>query len=264
MNIHQNLLGFTIAISLVASADQVQSKENDPAFIIIGPAVTNEYMGSDDYSVVPLIVANLEMDNLKIEFEGLTFRAALAEYKNWTYGLTAEYDFGRDNDIENAIVARMTEIDGVINTGLYATYKVDSWLQQSDEFEFRVAGFIDAGDTHEGMYTKMSMAYSLPMISAWRIQIELETTYANEDYMDTYFGVDRQDSLLSGLTTYNAGSSFRDVTLSTNIGLFSSPKWGVFMKLSATKLLGNAKDSPIVNVGSSSQYLAGIGAYYKF
>ena len=98
----------------------------------------------------------------------------------------------------------------------------------------------------------------------WRFEIELETTYANADYQNTYFGVSRADAITSGLPQYTAGSSFRDVTLNANIGLFTSPKWGVFARLGFSKLLNDAADSPVTDHGDTAQYFAGVGLFYRF
>jgi MipA family protein len=98
----------------------------------------------------------------------------------------------------------------------------------------------------------------------WRVDFELETTYADENYMNTYFGSSRFDSTRSGLPYYQAGASLRDVTFSTNIGLFFNPSWGVFMRLSTSQLLGDAENSPIVDAGSRNQHFAGLGVFYRF
>ncbi|TDF38234.1 MipA/OmpV family protein [Alteromonadaceae bacterium M269] len=264
MNISQKFLCIPIFLLFFCTFSVNSEEQQDSSFIIVGAALNNEYRGSDDYSVVPFIVSNFSVGSVGVELEGLTFRAQLFDYSNWEFGFTAEYDFGRDEDVDNEVVASLREIDSTINTGAYAFYQDNSVFKQGDEFEFRLSALVDSGDAHEGAYATLGAAYTLPMKSQWRIQFELETTYANDDYIDTYFGIDEENSLLSGLPIYDADSSFRDVTLSTSIGYFTKSNWGVFARLSASKLLGDAKDSPIVDIGSSNQYLFGIGAYYRF
>lgn len=253
-----------IAIAALPLTCYAQSEKQNSGFIIVGPAASPEYMGSDHYGVVPMIVSEFWLGSVDVEVEGLTTRAGLYKHHAWTFGLTAEFDFGRDEDIDNAIVASMTKIDPAVNAGLYAAYERDNFLQNDDSLEFRISGFADGGNTHEGAYTTLGLVYTLPMVIPWRFQFELETTYANRNYMNTYFGINHRDSTLSGLATYEAGSSLRDITFSTNIGLFFNPTYGVFMRLSAAKLLGDATDSPITNAGSSEQYFAGLAAYYRF
>ncbi|GLS24410.1 MipA/OmpV family protein [Marinibactrum halimedae] len=233
-------------------------------FLILGPALLPEYQGSEDSTVVPMVVSQFKILNQKIEIEGLTFRSPIYQESAWQFGATAELAFGRDSDIENAQVDTFEEIDFGINVGGYAAHQQNNVFFDGDNLEYQLALFGDASNVHDGFYATTSMIYTLPMMIPWRLEFELESSYANDNYMNTYFGVNPRDAFNSGYDQYTATASFKDITLNTNIGLFINPQWGAFLRLGATHLIGKAKDSPIVRNGSNNQYFVGMGIFYRF
>lgn len=237
--------------------------QDDPEFIILGPALSPEYHGSEDYETVPMLVSKFNLLGTQFEIEGLTARADLLEHNNWKIGVTTEFDFGRDGDVENASVAQMTEIDSALNLGAFLSKEIPNVYLEGDNLTFRVALFNDVSNTHEGRYSRLATAYELPLMLPFKVEFELETTYADADYMNTYFGVNAQDAASSGFYQYQADRSFRDVTFNTNIGVFTSPDWGGFLRLGVTKLLADAVDSPIVKAGDDIQYFVGLGVFYR-
>lgn len=234
------------------------------SFIILGPAATPEYMGSDDYGLVPMLVSAFEIKDVEFEIEGLTVQAALADWNSLKVGLTADVDPGRDSEVDNTMVAAMEEIDIALNLGAFVAYELPSQLLVGDNFEFKLSGYGDATSVHKGAFATLGAVYTLPLYIPWRFEFELETTFANGSYMDTYFGVDEADARASGLPVFKAGSSVRDISLTTNIAFFLSPQWGLFSRLSVGRLLGDAADSPVTSTGSATQYFAGIGLLYRF
>lgn len=240
------------------------ASNNKPEFIILGPASVPEYMGSEDYNLVPMIVSQFDAYGTHFEIEGLTARASLLKKSNWDSGITLNLDFGRDDTVKNAYVQQMANIDGALNVGVYVSHTNANAIFQDDEIELRTALFTDTSNTHSGMLGVATATYSFPLILPFKIDIEVEATYANSDYMNTYFGVNEEDALASGYSTYNASSGLRDISFNTNIGIFTSPKWGSFMRLGVTKFMSDAKDSPIVTAGESTQYFVGLGVFYRF
>jgi len=258
----------TLLASLMYGRD-IAATENDtsPAnngFIIIGPAITPEYSGSDDYTAVPMIVSQFRFGNIDIEVEGLDAQATLFHYKGWDIGVNTSIDTGRDDDVDNDIIALMNEIDTAVNIGIFLAYQRDSYFLHRDELAFTVNTYSDTSDTHNGTFITTALSYTLPLYIPWRFEFEVETTYISDSYADTYFGVSASDAISSRLSRYSPESGFRDVTLSTNIGLFFNPTWGIFARISASRLLGDAADSPIIDSGDKNQYFFGLGAYYRF
>lgn len=86
----------------------------------------------------------------------------------------------------------------------------------------------------------------------------LGTTYGSGSYMDAYYSVTPEDSLASGLNTYNAGAGFRDARGWVTAMFHLSPQWHVGAGVMYSGLFSEAGDSPIVSVrGSSNQWVIG-------
>ena len=238
--------------------------ENDLEFIIVGPALTPEFQGSEDYAAVPMVVSQFNAFGSRFEIEGLDFRGELYTESGWRAGVAASFAPGRDDEVENLYVRRMAEVDSAFLMGSFVAKDASNLIVDGDDFEFRTAILADVSGTHDGYYGTVTAAYALPLMLPFRVEFELETTYASRDYMDTYFGVNTLDAERSGFDFYEASSSLRDASLTANIGFFTSPTWGAFMRAGVSKMLGEASDSPIVESGSDIQYFVGLGVFYRF
>ena len=90
-------------------------------------------------------------------------------------------------------------------------------------------------------------------------------TFANRDYMQTYFGVTPAESALSGtLAAYSPGGGFKSFGGEFTARYEFAPQWAVRGEFIYDKLIGDAADSPIVQVGNSNQYTAKLGLTYTF
>ncbi len=159
----------------------------------------------------------------------------------------------------------MKEIDSSINFGGYFSHINKNLALDGDELELRVQTTFDASSVHKGSLTTFTSTYTFPLYIPWRFEIELESSFADENYMNSYFGVSQDDANASGLSEFSANSGFIDLTVNANIILFSSPTWGAYTRLSYSHLLNDAEKSPIVKqVGSSQQSQMGFGVFYRF
>ena len=83
--------------------------------------------------------------------------------------------------------------------------------------------------------------------------------------MSAFFGVTAAQALASGLTTFTATSGLKDISLAFGANYKVTDSWALVANAGYSKLLGDAKNSPIVSVqGSSSQFVGGIFAVYSF
>jgi outer membrane scaffolding protein for murein synthesis (MipA/OmpV family) len=91
--------------------------------------------------------------------------------------------------------------------------------------------------------------------------VELGTTLVDDDYMESFFSVDAQQSADSGLKRYNADAGIKDVNLSVSAGYPLTDRWRIAGMIEYKRLLGDAADSPIVD--DENQFTAGIGLTYR-
>ena len=112
---------------------------------------------------------------------------------------------------------------------------------------------------HDGALVELSAGSKLPFAKTL-IFIELGTTWASDNYMKSFFGIDSQQSASSGLERHRADAGIKDINISVSAGYPITNRWRIGMTMEYKKLLGDAADSPIVD--DKNQFVAGIGLSY--
>ena len=87
---------------------------------------------------------------------------------------------------------------------------------------------------------------------------------ASSDYLDTYLGVDAEQSAASGLREFDPDGGIKGVGLEAEARYALTPAWSVVANAGYERLVGDAADSPVTDVGSENQFTAGIGVTYRF
>jgi outer membrane scaffolding protein for murein synthesis (MipA/OmpV family) len=78
------------------------------------------------------------------------------------------------------------------------------------------------------------------------VSLSAGLTVANRDYQQAFFGVAPDEAARSGYRAYAAGGGLKDVHLGARWNWALAPSWIVTSGLRASRLLGSAKDSPLV------------------
>lgn len=267
---------FALVIVWALASPVIWAEETDHRFMIVGPALAPDYWGSDRYSTVPFLVSQFVLGGYATEIEGLSAKIQLVDYSNkepdkgagkrpgWTAGLAADLDTGRDVRQRNDPVSELDKISTAVSLGPYLGRESHGLIWPGDALDIRSTLVADVSDAYGGYFSNLAIAYALPLMIPWRFELELETTYADASYMNTYFGVTRNEAERSGLRQFQPGASFRDISFNTNTALFFSRKTGLLMRTGLTRLVGQAADSPITHSGSATQYFIGLGFYYRF
>ncbi len=209
-----------------------------------------DYEGSNDYSFGygPNISASWRDT---IFFKGKTLGANLIRQKKLKAGLLLSKSSGRNQD-SNDKLEGLGDVDGSVEAGGFMNYRMKP-------FRFRVEVRQDIGSGHEGALVIMSAGTKLP-IEKPLVSLELSTTWASDDYMASFFGIDAQQSLDSGLKRYHADAGIKDVKISLTSGYAITNRWRIGSAIEYKRLVGDAADSPIVD--DRNQFVAGISLSY--
>jgi outer membrane scaffolding protein for murein synthesis (MipA/OmpV family) len=78
------------------------------------------------------------------------------------------------------------------------------------------------------------------------VSLSAGLTAANRNYNTAYFGVSAENVLRSGNMAYNATGGLKDAHLGVRWNWTLSPSWMLTSNLQAKRLLGSAKNSPLV------------------
>ncbi len=237
-------------------------------FIGLGATVQPDYEGGDDYELGPAVFGNWTFDNGMFANLGGTNEAGPAARlhanlipsrwsENWKAGLLAQYRSGRKG-VDDDRVDDMENVEHTGEAGAFVGYHVGRW-------EFNLFGSADIGDVHNGVVADLQIAYDWPLSDRWTISLDGTASYASGNYMDTYFGVNREDSRRSGLDEYGTDGGIKDVGGGVAVHFTPWKRWGILAGLSYYRLVGDADDdSPVVDQGSENQLHGTLAVTYRF
>jgi outer membrane protein len=223
-----------------------------------GIGVAPDYEGSSDYEVVPIPAGSAKFDNgMFVKLLGLNLRANLVPSDFWRLGPVYNYRKERD-DVDDNRVDRMREVSDANELGIFGGIEWENWYVFLD-----LLG--DTGDAYDGWYSTLKGGYNWIIDNEWALSIGGHATYADDDYMQTYFGVNNRDSARSGLDKYDADSGIKDVGLDLGVNWAFASSWDLRGIASYSKLVGDADDdSPVVDQGSENQFFTGVLVLFKF
>lgn len=244
-------------------ARDTQAQKRDWDITIGGGGVLQpDYEGSDEYKVSPLPYVNIKYKDL-VFLRGPMLGANLLTMQGprpgdkLQIGPLIRYQMGREAD-DNDALRGLGDIDAGFELGGFITYGVGPW-------SVGVTAFQDISDTHDGLTVKLNGGYNHAFGPKLRGRVEVYTTWASDDYMQTFFGVSAAQSPLSGMRQYTPEAGFKDVGLSINMDYAFNQHWGLTGMLGYKQLLGDAADSPLVeDRGSASQLMSGLFLRYRF
>ncbi len=270
-NICRSLIIAAVFALLLVSAAQAQNGivniENVPNVFGIGIATYPDYMGSNDYAVGVAPFARLTYPKTQWYLRLLVadLQMNVINHPIFRLGPALNYRFGRDDDIDDRVVKHMREIDDTIEAGAFAGIELVDSTNPRQRFLAQVEFLSDVGNEYKGYNISLTASYWMPVAKMVDITIGAGTTYADENYMETYFGVDQNNSDRTGLPVFEADSGFRDVRVNPGVVVHLSYDWHVAAGVQYRRLLDDAEDSPIVDDrGSADQWIAGLGVAYSW
>jgi outer membrane protein len=147
------------------------------------------------------------------------------------------------------------DIDGTTRLGAFASYKL-GWLSADASVSS------DVGDNKQGTVAKLGLSANWSPSPRLRISAGPNMTWANGEYMQTFFGIDALQSQRSGRAPYRAGGGVSGVGFGASAHYGFDAHWGLGAFVSTSQLQGDAKDSPITQDKTQSSF--GLFATYRF
>lgn len=201
-----------------------------------GAILKPDYEGGDKFDVSPLPYVSIQpYDWLTLDSKGVTVRAYSAGPA--TFDLNVGYDTGRSED-DADILRGMGDIDFGAIVGGKASYSFGP-----ADFYLSAQKIIGGSD---GFLATAGVEVTQPVTDRLFLGADASATFADENYMEAYFGVDALQSSRSGHAQYSAGAGIKSVGLSASVTYKINDSWFVKGKQSVDILMGDAADSPIV------------------
>lgn len=230
-----------------------------------GVGFAPDFEGSEDYDPIPILSVRAEFENFRVELNGLNGGVDVSPFKRWEFGPAFSFRFGRDDDVDNDVVAMLREIDEAFEIGFFVGYRLSPKLLDRDLIAVRVTFLHDVTSVHEGFLVAAGATYSFQALQMLRVGIGPTISFANEDYFDTFFSVDANNAARSGLPTFDADGGLRDLGFNSTVTFFATRRWSVTWFLAYRRLVGDAADTPIVDFeGNPNQITSGLTASYKW
>jgi len=226
-----------------------------------GAALRPTYLGSNRYELAPVLFADVTYrdmislgagglsaywhnDDLKIGV-GLTDNGGRKDYR--TNGL---FQTGDDR------LKGLGDINSALGIRGFATYKVGFIV-----LDGAVTKLTNHFDNH-GVFANVGVSAPQKLSDRLILTPHVVTTWANRNYMETFFGVTAAQAADSAFLEFNAGSSFMNVAAGVAAAYLVNSHWFVRASADVTKLTGDAGDSPITF--SSTNGTVSIVTGYRF
>jgi len=266
-------LGFALtlglALAIPAANAQIVSSIESPAQVSIiglGMGAAPDYMGSASARRGAVPVFRYQFyDGTYVLLLGTRASFNLSSDENWRFGPMVNYRFGRGSSVEDPVVKRMVGVNGAAETGVFLAYSTT--LGEKNTSKIDLSGNIAGGNN--GAVANLRMTYRLQLSQANQISIGVGTTLANENWMQTYFGVTQASDIalypsLAG-RPFNAGSGVKGVNVTLGLTQALSKNWLMSFGFRYEKLMNAAKDSPITaERGKSNQWMNAVVLSYVF
>ncbi len=221
-------------------------------------AANPDYEGSNDYGFLGAPLIDLRYRDLFFLSSRDGLGVSVIRVGGFSAGPLLRYRFGRDQD-DNDALRGLGDVGGTVEGGLFARYQAGPWVALVN-----AAQGLNGGG-HRGATVHASLGYGGRLAEDWRFSLGPSVTWASGNYMQTYFGIDQQQSANSGYAVYDADAGFKDV------GFGGTVSWRFWRTAAVTaiaevkQLLGDAADSPIVDqAGSATQAFVGLAVSYRF
>ncbi len=263
---------FFVCLLVLALSSLVHANDIDlplhvpwPNFVGFGVGAYPDYIGSDDVKVGAAPLARIGLGgNRFVRLVVNEMRINVIDHPYWRFGVEGLLRLSR-KDVDDKVVKKIHSVDNTIDLGLFAGY---NWINPKEfrkQAGIEVWGLADVTGTHDGWTAGLSLYGMYPLARMFSISGGAASTYGSGNYMDTYFGVTRKDSIASGLPVFSPDGSIRDVRGWTLLMLHLSKHWHLGAGLMYSRMVGEAEDSPIVTQrGSKDQWVFGGGVLYAW
>jgi MipA family protein len=229
-----------------------------------GAGAAPDYEGSDDYELVPLWnlrVGNLYHPKTFVQVIGPRLRSNFLPSDHWRLGLAGQFIKERD-DVENDQVDALEKVDPSLMLGVVGGY--DFLADPQHDLALEVEARQDVANDN-GFLATVRGVYGGRLTESWRFDTSVGSTWASEDYMSSYFGIDAADAARSGLDQFSADEGFKDLSFGGALTYQLFERLSVSALANYTRLIDDAADSPVVeDAGDENQFFGGALVNYRF
>lgn len=219
----------------------------------LGASVGPRYDGSDEYLVQPVPIIGFS----RVTLPGIgQFGGAPEPRRGFFVFPTFDY-IGSRNSSDSRDLRGTKDVDWALAVGGGVGYRYDFW---------RVFAQVDYGfNGYSGWRGQVGADVIAEPADRWSLSFGPRLAWAGNQYMDTYFSVSNSKSAASNgrLDPYSADGGLRALGVAAIASYAVTDKVFLIGNARYDLLIGDAGDSPIVEVGDENQLTVGLGISYR-
>lgn len=214
--------------------------------------VDPEFLGSDDYRILPAPIFSVEYLNLP----GL---GSFGGPDGLGFSIGPSFNIvGERSSDDHPDLTGLDDVDTTYEAGIKIGYEWQhAEIYGAARYAFGGAeGFV--GEAGASLISRPTETVTL--------KLGPTVSFASKDYMEDYFSVSPGEAAASGarFAAYDAGGGFKTVGVAASARYEFTPDWFLNADASWDHLVGDAGDSPIVDAGDENQYSFTLGVSKRF
>lgn len=217
------------------------------------------YEGSSNYRFLPVPLFDIRRAGTPRHFQSPRDGASIGiiEFDNFRLGPTLKVRLPR-REGDDAKLRGLGDVNFAVELGGFAEYWFTPWLRARGELRQGVSG-------HHGLTGDLMADVVMPVTPQLTLSGGPRVSFDSGKTMQTYFGVDPTQAVLSGLPVYNPSGGVRSYGAGIMARYQITPEWATHLFVEYERLTGSAADSPLVALrGSRDQVTTGLGVTYSF
>ncbi|TGS14412.1 MipA/OmpV family protein [Mesorhizobium sp. M2E.F.Ca.ET.209.01.1.1] len=231
----------------------IRQKLADWNVMVAGGAMyAPKYEGSDEFEVVPIPMVSATIGRFTISPGGID--VDVWESSGFKVTVKGGYDLGGGRKEKDSIHLKgLGDIKGGALLGAQISYETGPL-----EFYASVDKTFGGSDGLQAVVgANISHNYNNFLFAAGA-----SATFADDKYMQTYFGVTALQSARSGLSRYEAGAGLKRFDIEASVTYMATENWLVRGQVGVGFLTGDAKNSPITRKDTQPSGMLLVG--YRF
>lgn len=215
----------------------------------------HEYQGSDERRT--LVFPALDYQWANGWFAGTSNGVGynFSDRQDMKYGLRLTADFGRRESRSDALKG-MGNVDPRAEIGGFFNYYPTKEIFLTSSWRY------GAGDDSDGVVVDLGTGYGTEIAPLWRIGVGVSLTLVNDRYMQSFFGVNSEQSVRTGYAPFKPDGGVRDVRASLALTHLFNPRTAITLGIGVSSLQSDAADSPLTREKTSTNGL--LVATYAF
>lgn len=234
----------------------------------VGAGTLPKFEGANKYRTVPLVHGKVAYNDFYLAVESMNTNGAAAKLNvvpssSVNFGPMLNYRLGRKTTTDNRL-QKLPILDPAVEAGAFLRFNFKGF-ERGDTSGLEFRALTDVSGVHDGSILEAKLDYTKMISKSFSLGGAVRTSYVDNSYSKTYFGVTKSQQTSSGLSQSNPGGGFKDVSLDLSATYILNPKWSLTGLASYSRLIGDIADSSIVkDAGNANEYRGGMLVTRKF